>query len=152
MKQGRTLAELGRELQRQRKNRQDFLADTRSLELESDSCGSTLHLSLDGKTWFGRLLAKLNLRSLSTNCANPLKFRSSMNLLNLLNCLPISFSSPRMNVATFCASSSCKPIIRATGLLMLSLPPAKSPSLTNEQLTLNALAARFFPYLCHIIC
>lgn len=47
MKQGKTLAELGRELQRQRKNRQDFLADTRSLELESDSCGSTLRLSLD---------------------------------------------------------------------------------------------------------
>ncbi len=47
MKQGKTLAELGRELQRQRQNRQDFLADTRSLELQSDSCGSTLHLSFD---------------------------------------------------------------------------------------------------------
>ena len=29
MKQGRTLQELRRELQRQRKNRQDFLSDTR---------------------------------------------------------------------------------------------------------------------------
>ena len=47
MKQGKTLAELGRELQRQRQNRQDFLADTRSLEFQSDSCGSTLHLSFD---------------------------------------------------------------------------------------------------------
>ena len=47
MKQGRTLAELGRELHRQRKNRQDFLADTRSLEMKSDSYGSTLRLSLD---------------------------------------------------------------------------------------------------------
>ena len=47
MKQGKTLAELGRELQRQRLNRQDFLVDTRSLEMKSDSCGSTLRLSLD---------------------------------------------------------------------------------------------------------
>ena len=47
MKQGKTLAQLGRELQRQRQNRQDFLADTRSLEMQSDSCGSTLRLSLD---------------------------------------------------------------------------------------------------------
>ena len=47
MKQGKTLAELGRELQRQRLNRQDFLADTRSLEMKSDSYGSTLRLSLD---------------------------------------------------------------------------------------------------------
>lgn len=47
MKQGKTLLELGRELQRQRLNRQDFLADTRSLEMKSDSFGSTLRLSLD---------------------------------------------------------------------------------------------------------
>ena len=49
MKQGKTLQELGRELQRQRNNRQDFLADTRSLELESNSRGSILHLTLDNK-------------------------------------------------------------------------------------------------------
>ena len=47
MKQGRTLVELGRELQRQRENRQDFLAAPRSLEMQSDSYGSTLRLSLD---------------------------------------------------------------------------------------------------------
>lgn len=47
MKQGKTLSELGRELQRQRLNRQDFLADTRSLEMESDCYGSTLRMSLD---------------------------------------------------------------------------------------------------------
>ena len=51
MKQGRSLMELGRELQRQRQNRQDFLADTRSLEVESTSYGSTLHLSLDSNTY-----------------------------------------------------------------------------------------------------
>ena len=42
MKQGKTWAQLGRELQRQRLNRQDFLADTRSLEVETNSYGSTL--------------------------------------------------------------------------------------------------------------
>ena len=47
LKQGKTLSELGRELQRQRLNRQDFLADTRSLEMQSDSFGSTLRLSID---------------------------------------------------------------------------------------------------------
>ena len=50
MKQGKTLQKLGKELQRQRLNRQDFLADTRSLEMESDFYGSTLNLSLDGKS------------------------------------------------------------------------------------------------------
>ena len=50
MKQGKTLSELGRELQRQRLNRQDFLADTRSLEMQSDSLGSTLCLSIDDQT------------------------------------------------------------------------------------------------------
>ena len=49
MKQGKTLQELGRELQRQRNNRQDFLADTRSLEMESGRAGSILHLTLDNK-------------------------------------------------------------------------------------------------------
>ena len=47
MKQGKTLQELGRELQRQRLNRQDFLAYTRSLEVETNSYGSTLRMSLD---------------------------------------------------------------------------------------------------------
>ena len=69
MKQGKTLAELGRELQRQRQNRQDFLADTRSLEVETNSYGSTLHLSLDSKTYgFGigelahqQIAARLNI-------------------------------------------------------------------------------------------
>ena len=51
MKQGKTLLELGRELQRQRHNQQDFLADTRSLEVESNAYGSTLHISLEGKTY-----------------------------------------------------------------------------------------------------
>ncbi len=35
MKQGRTLQALGKELERQRNARQDFIADTRSIEMES---------------------------------------------------------------------------------------------------------------------
>ena len=44
------MQELGKELQRQRLNRQDFLADTRSLEMELDSYGSMLNLSLEGES------------------------------------------------------------------------------------------------------
>ena len=69
MKQGKTLQELGRELQRQRLNRQDFLADTRALEMESDFYGSTLQLSLDdkplsftvGETAHQQIAARLNI-------------------------------------------------------------------------------------------
>ena len=32
MRQGKTLEDLGRELERQRQNRKDFVADTRSLD------------------------------------------------------------------------------------------------------------------------
>lgn len=51
MKQGKTLQELGRELQRQRNNRQDFIADTRFLELETSNYGSTLHMAINSKTY-----------------------------------------------------------------------------------------------------
>lgn len=47
MKQGRTLQELGKELDRQRKARQDFIADTRSIEMESVPGESVLRLSLN---------------------------------------------------------------------------------------------------------
>ena len=50
MKQGKTLQELGRELQRQRNNRQDFLADTRSLAMQSNHHGSNLIVSIDSRT------------------------------------------------------------------------------------------------------
>ena len=60
MKQGKTLQELGKELQRQRLHRQDFLADTRSLEVESNNyssarpctCRSTARLTaLESGNW-----------------------------------------------------------------------------------------------------
>lgn len=49
MKQGRTLEELGRELQRQRKLRKDFVADTRSLEMESSEKDARMRLFLEDK-------------------------------------------------------------------------------------------------------
>lgn len=47
MKQGRTLLELGTELDRQRKARKDFIADTRNLEVETTGNNSVLSLSMD---------------------------------------------------------------------------------------------------------
>ena len=44
MKQGRTLEEVGRELERQRQARKDFVADTRSLEMVTDKNGTKLSL------------------------------------------------------------------------------------------------------------
>ena len=41
MKQGKSLMELGAELTRQRNNRQDFIADTKSLEVQTDSNGNS---------------------------------------------------------------------------------------------------------------
>lgn len=77
MKQGKTLAELGRELQRQRQNRQDFLADTRSLKVESDSYGSTLHLSLDGKT-YGFGIGELAHQQIATRLNIPFRYYQKM--------------------------------------------------------------------------
>lgn len=50
MKQGKSLMELGTELQRQRNNRQDFIADTRSLELHTNGT-SVLHIFTDNKAY-----------------------------------------------------------------------------------------------------
>ena len=49
MKQGKTLQELGQELQRQRKLRKDFVADTRSLEMETDRDGARMRLFLEDR-------------------------------------------------------------------------------------------------------
>ncbi|MEN6412824.1 MAG: DUF932 domain-containing protein [Veillonellales bacterium] len=47
MKQGRTLLELGTELDRQRKARKDYIADTRNLEVETTGRNTVLSISLD---------------------------------------------------------------------------------------------------------
>lgn len=50
MKQGRTLLELGVELDRQRKVRKDFIADTRNLEVETVGGNTVLSLGLENTT------------------------------------------------------------------------------------------------------
>ena len=77
MKQGRTLLELGKELQRQRHNRQDFLADTRSLEMESNNYSSTLHLSLEGKT-YGFGIGELAHQQIATRLNIPYRYYTKM--------------------------------------------------------------------------
>ena len=49
MKQGRTLEQLGAELQRQRNARQDFIADTRNLVMQTTPEESTLRLYMEDK-------------------------------------------------------------------------------------------------------
>ena len=49
MKQGRTLEEVGSELERQRQARKDFVADTRSLEMVTDKNGTKLSLFLENE-------------------------------------------------------------------------------------------------------
>lgn len=52
MKQGKSLMELGGELQRQRKSRKDFIADSRSLKFHTQSNGiSILRISTDNKNY-----------------------------------------------------------------------------------------------------
>ena len=77
MKQGRTLLELGRELQRQRLNRQDFLADTRTLEMESTPYSSTLHLSLEGKT-YGYQIGELAHQQIASRLNIPYRYYQKM--------------------------------------------------------------------------
>lgn len=50
MKQGKTLLELGTELERQRRARKDFIADTRNLEVQTTGSNTVLSLSLENTT------------------------------------------------------------------------------------------------------
>lgn len=50
MKTGRTLSQLGKELQRQRNMRQDFIADTRSLSLQTSERDSSLTVDFGNGT------------------------------------------------------------------------------------------------------
>ena len=49
MRQGKTLEDLGRELERQRQNRKDFVADTRSLDFVTEDGDSVIHVNVGGK-------------------------------------------------------------------------------------------------------
>ena len=49
MRQGKTLENLGRELERQRQNRKDFVADTRSLDFATEDGASVIKVNVGGK-------------------------------------------------------------------------------------------------------
>ncbi|MBQ6296886.1 MAG: DUF932 domain-containing protein [Selenomonadaceae bacterium] len=66
-----------KELQRQRLNRQDFLADTRSLEVESNAYGSTLHISLEGKT-YGFGIGELAHQQIASRLNIPFRYYAKM--------------------------------------------------------------------------
>ena len=77
MKQGRTLEELGLELQRQRNARQDFVADSRSLSFATDDGGSRLSVVMGGKMLdFG--VNPLAHQQISTRLGIPLKYYQRM--------------------------------------------------------------------------
>ena len=77
MKQGRTLEALGLELERQRKARQDFVADSRKLTFASDDSGSKLSMSMGEKLLeFG--VNPLAHQQISTRLGIPLKYYQRM--------------------------------------------------------------------------
>lgn len=49
MRQGKTLEDLGWELERQRQNRKDFVADTRSLDFVTEDGASVIKVNVGGK-------------------------------------------------------------------------------------------------------
>lgn len=51
MKQGRTLQQLGQELQRQREARQDFVVDTKCLDFQADERGTGITLNANGSQY-----------------------------------------------------------------------------------------------------
>ncbi len=77
MKQGRTLEELGEELQRQRNARQDFVADSRTLTFATEDGGSRLSMSMGGKLLdFG--VNPLAHQQISTRLGIPLRYYQRM--------------------------------------------------------------------------
>lgn len=77
MKQGRTLEELGTELQRQRNARQDFVADSRTLTFATEDGDSRLSMSMGGKLLdFG--VNPLAHQQISTRLGIPLRYYQRM--------------------------------------------------------------------------
>lgn len=77
MKQGRTLEELGVELQRQRNARQDFVADSRKLSFATDDGGSRLSMEM-GKDLLEFGVNPLAHQQISSRLGIPLKYYQRM--------------------------------------------------------------------------
>lgn len=81
MKQGKSLQELGCELQRQRLNRQDFIADTRSIHINSNSSGSSLSIATDNQNFcFG--ICELAHQQIATRLNIPFRYYQKMQMEN----------------------------------------------------------------------
>lgn len=82
MKQGRTIVELAKELERQRLARKDFIADTRNLALKTDVHGNSL-LTLDmGKSSENLSLSDLAHTQIAARLQIPQKYYQKMRLEN----------------------------------------------------------------------
>lgn len=82
MKQGRTILELAKELERQRLARKDFVADTRMLAVRTDNHGNSL-LSLDlGETKETFMLNELTHNQLASRLQIPVKYYKKMRTEN----------------------------------------------------------------------
>ena len=77
MKQGRTIFDLAEELERQRKNRKDFVADTRKLAVKTEQGQSLLQVVLpEGAEEF--LVSELMHRQLGERLQIPQKYYQKM--------------------------------------------------------------------------
>ena len=81
MKQGKSLQELGRELQRQRLNRQDFIADTRSIQMQSNSSGSYLSITTDNQN-FSFNIGELAHQQIASRLNIPFRYYQKMQAEN----------------------------------------------------------------------
>ena len=81
MKQGKTLQELGRELQRQRNNRQDFIADTRSIQMQSTNAGSSLSIATDNQN-FCFSIGELAHQQIASRLNIPFRYYQKMQMEN----------------------------------------------------------------------
>ena len=81
MKQGKSLQELGCELQRQRLNRQDFIADTRSIHINSNSSGSSLSIATDNQNFCFRI-CELAHQQIATRLNIPFRYYQKMQMEN----------------------------------------------------------------------
>lgn len=78
MKTGRTLSQLGKKLQRQRNMRQDFIADTRSLSLQSSERGSALTVDFGNGTVSSFYLNELAQQQIAARLQIPYRYYQRM--------------------------------------------------------------------------
>lgn len=78
MKKGRTLLELGQELERQRNARQDFIADTRSLSVKTSENQSALSVTLENEICNSFGINELAHQQIATRLQIPYRYYNKM--------------------------------------------------------------------------